>query len=34
MKILIIISALSISDPRERPLEKAQKADQAHLFIS
>ncbi len=32
-EILIIISALSISDPRERPLEKAEQADQAHLLF-
>jgi ATP-dependent helicase HrpA len=32
-EILIIISALSISDPRERPLDKAEKADQAHLLF-
>ena len=30
-EILIIISALSISDPRERPLEKSEQADTAHL---
>jgi ATP-dependent helicase HrpA len=30
-EILIIISALSISDPRERPLEKSEQADAAHL---
>ena len=30
-EILIIISALSVSDPRERPLDKAEQADQAHL---
>ena len=29
-EILIIISALSVSDPRERPLDKAEQADQAH----
>lgn len=29
-EILIIISALSIADPRERPLDKQQQADQAH----
>lgn len=29
-EILIIVSALSIQDPRERPLEKQQQADQAH----
>ena len=32
-EILIIISALSISDPRERPLDKSEKADQAHLLF-
>jgi ATP-dependent helicase HrpA len=30
-EVLIIISALSVQDPRERPLEKQQAADQAHL---
>lgn len=30
-EILIIISALSISDPRDRPLDKAEQADAAHL---
>lgn len=30
-EILVIISALSISDPKDRPLDKAQQADQAHL---
>ena len=30
-EILVIISALSVSDPRERPIDKAEKADQAHL---
>ena len=30
---LIIISALSVSDPRERPLDKAEQADKAHLFF-
>ena len=30
-EILIIVSALSISDPRERPLEKSEQADIAHL---
>lgn len=30
LEILIIVSALSIPDPRERPLEHAQKADEAH----
>ncbi len=29
-EILIIISALSIQDPRERPIDKQQKADQSH----
>ncbi|MCW8987210.1 MAG: ATP-dependent RNA helicase HrpA, partial [Gammaproteobacteria bacterium] len=29
-EVLIIISALSIADPRERPLDKQQQADQAH----
>lgn len=29
-EVLIIISALSIQDPRERPLEKQQAADQSH----
>ena len=29
-EMLIIISALSIQDPRERPVDNAQKADQAH----
>ena len=29
-EILIIVSALSIQDPRERPLDKQQQADQAH----
>ena len=32
-EILIIISALSISDPRERPLDKAEQADKAHLVF-
>ena len=32
-EILIIISALSISDPKERPFDKAEKADQAHLLF-
>ena len=33
-EILVIASALSIQDPRERPLEKQQEADQAHkVFI-
>ena len=30
-EILVIASALSIQDPRDRPLEKQQKADEAHL---
>jgi ATP-dependent helicase HrpA len=30
---LIIASALSVPDPRERPLERAQAADQAHLLF-
>jgi ATP-dependent helicase HrpA len=30
-EILVIASALSVPDPRERPLERAQAADQAHL---
>jgi ATP-dependent helicase HrpA len=29
-EILIIVSALSIQDPRERPLDKQQKADESH----
>ncbi len=29
--VLVIASALSVPDPRERPLEKQQAADQAHL---
>jgi len=32
-EILVVISALSISDPRERPFDKAEKADQAHLIF-
>ena len=32
-EILIIISALSISDPKNRPFDKAEKADQAHLLF-
>ena len=32
-EILVIISALSISDPKERPFDKAEKADQAHLLF-
>ena len=31
---LVIASALAVPDPRERPLERAQAADQAHLQIS
>ena len=31
-EVLIIASALSIQDPRERPVEKQQKADQAHTL--
>ena len=30
---LIIISALSVSDPRERPIDKAEQADKAHQFF-
>src|SRR6185437_14015756 len=30
-ELLVIASALSVPDPRERPLEKRQAADQAHL---
>jgi ATP-dependent helicase HrpA len=30
-EMLVIASALSVPDPRERPLERAQAADQAHL---
>ena len=30
-EILVVASALSVPDPRERPLERAQAADQAHL---
>jgi len=30
---LVIASALSVPDPRERPLERAQAADQAHLVF-
>jgi len=30
-EVLVIASALSVPDPRERPLEKQQAADQAHL---
>jgi ATP-dependent RNA helicase HrpA len=29
-ELLIIVSALSIQDPRERPIDKQQKADEAH----
>nr|MDQ3959737.1 ATP-dependent RNA helicase HrpA [Pseudomonadota bacterium] len=29
-ELLIIVSALSVQDPRERPLEASQKADEAH----
>lgn len=29
-EVMIIISALSIQDPRERPMDNAQKADEAH----
>lgn len=29
-ELLIIVSALSVQDPRERPLDKQQKADEAH----
>ncbi|MFL2981257.1 MAG: ATP-dependent RNA helicase HrpA [Methylophilaceae bacterium] len=32
-EILVIISALSISDPKERPFDKVDKADQAHLLF-
>ncbi len=32
-EILIIISALSVSDPRERPLDKAEQADKAHQIF-
>ena len=32
-EVTVIISALSIRDPRERPLEKAQQADQAHAVF-
>ena len=32
-EILVVISALSISDPKERPFDKAEKADQAHLLF-
>jgi len=30
-EVLVIASALAVPDPRERPLERAQAADQAHL---
>ncbi|VAW78007.1 ATP-dependent helicase HrpA [hydrothermal vent metagenome] len=30
-EVLVIVSALSIQDPRERPLEYRQKADEAHV---
>src|SRR5207302_2614159 len=30
-EVLVIASALAVPDPRERPLEKQQAADQAHL---
>jgi ATP-dependent helicase HrpA len=33
-EILIIVSALSIQDPRERPLDKQQAADEAHRRFS
>ena len=29
-EVLVIVSALSIADPRERPMDKQQQADQAH----
>ncbi len=32
--VLIIASALSIQDPRERPIEKRDAADQAHAFFA
>lgn len=32
-EILIIVSALSVQDPRERPAEKAQQADQKHALF-
>ncbi|MBW2739344.1 MAG: ATP-dependent RNA helicase HrpA, partial [Deltaproteobacteria bacterium] len=32
-EIIVIASALSIQDPRERPVEKAQEADQAHALF-
>src|SRR5207244_8453393 len=31
VEALVIASALAVPDPRERPLERAQAADQAHL---
>ncbi len=33
-EILIIVSALSIQDPRERPIDKQQKADESHKQFS
>ncbi|TXF13053.1 ATP-dependent RNA helicase HrpA [Pelomicrobium methylotrophicum] len=33
-EVLIIASALSVQDPRERPMEKTQAADQAHAEFS
>jgi len=33
-QIVVIIAALSIQDPRERPVEKTQQADQAHRIFS
>ncbi len=32
-EVLAIISALSISDPRERPFDRAEQADKAHLMF-
>ncbi|MFA6012799.1 MAG: ATP-dependent RNA helicase HrpA, partial [Desulfobacteraceae bacterium] len=32
-EVTVIIAALSLRDPRERPLEKAQQADQAHAVF-
>jgi len=32
-EVLVIISALSISDPRERPFDRADQADKAHLIF-
>ena len=32
-EVLAIISALSISDPRERPFDRADQADKAHLIF-